>query len=117
MSMRAHQQRKAEEEGAVQISGIVAAGAGYTSTDEMLEEMLDPQDKKFTIARCIKGALGITKIERMVEREKRRRNHPSFRHPAPWIRDIVQMTTFELIFGFLRMLNACTIGFMAGRDD
>merc|ERR1712232_350007 len=83
----------------------------------MLEEMLDPQDKKFTIARCIKGALGITKIERMVEREKRRRNNPNFRHPAPWLRDAVRTTTFELIFGFLMMLNAMTIGFMAGKDE
>jgi voltage-gated sodium channel len=116
MSMR-NAQVKAQEEGAVQISGIVAAGAGYTSTDEMLEEMLDTQEKKFTIGRCIKTALGITRIERMVEIETRRRAHPSFKHPAPFIRNVVHTTTFELIFGLLMILNAMTIGYTAGRDN
>lgn len=110
--------RDSTDEGRVEISGAVAAGANFMTTDAMLEELLDgTQDGRFSILRCIKTCSGLERIDRVVERERRRRASPYFHHRWPYSRDLVATAGFEAVIGCVMMCNGITIGLMAGRGE
>eukprot|EP00928_Gymnodinium_smaydae_P059732 TRINITY_DN4314_c0_g3_i2.p1 TRINITY_DN4314_c0_g3~~TRINITY_DN4314_c0_g3_i2.p1 ORF type:complete len:168 (+),score=34.99 TRINITY_DN4314_c0_g3_i2:357-860(+) len=71
--MQMHEKAQKDEEGGEAIKGIVAAGAGFQTTDQILDELLDNRSK-FLLVRCLKDATGWSKLERKITLERGRRS-------------------------------------------
>jgi len=109
---RMHQ---AEREGP-QIKGIVAAGADFQTTEQMLEDHLDTASKNACV-RWFKKKTGIAAIERAVKMQEKKRKERGYKHKFPCVKRMVQSTYFELAIGAVMILNGATIGMQAGKTS
>jgi len=95
-----------------QLDPTVAAGADYTTTDQMLEEWLDTESRA-PLVRWLKGVTGIRKLETKVAREKNMRARADYMHRCAWLKWVVDTMAFEMFLGVLMFMNGITIGIQA----
>jgi len=121
-----------EESSAFRLDEAAAAGANYMTTQQIIEEVLDTEDKVF-ITRWFKSVTGYSKLMKMAALERSRRRKPDYKHKYPRIEKLVhgkamrvepgqskqtdQGSAFELILGAVLLVNGVLIGIQAGRDE
>merc|ERR1719491_1141342 len=117
---------KIEEEGsAFHVDEATAAGAGYLTTQQILEETLDKSDKS-AFTRWIKQVTGYAWLRKKADKETIRRQKPDYRHRFAVIEKLVhgksmrveygmsksieQGSAFEMILGLILLVNCALIG-------
>jgi len=98
-----------------QLDPTVAAGADYTTTDQMLEEWLDTESRA-PLVRWVKGVTGIRKLETKIARERNRRARDDYVHTFPKVKQLVGHVAFEMCLGVLMFMNGITIGIQASES-
>lgn len=117
---------KIEEEGsAFRVDEATAAGADYLTTQQILEDVLDKEDK-IACTRWIKQVTGYTWLRKKADKTKARRQKPNYQHRCGFIEKLVhgrsmridpgmdkkveQGSAFEMILGFILLVNCALIG-------
>jgi len=125
---------KIDEEGPnVKLGEAAAAGADYVTTQQMLEDVLDKDDKVYFV-RWIKGVTGYAALQKKASIERTKRKKMNYKHRFPRIEifvhgkpmrveagmgkgDDAQASTFELVLGICLMINGLLIGVGASLDE
>jgi len=119
---------KIEEEGsAFRVDEAAAAGADYLTTQQILEDALDKEDK-MACTRWIKQVTGYHWLRKKADQEQSRRQKPTYRHRFAAIEKLVhgkamrvesghgkevnreQGSAFEMILGLILLVNCALIG-------
>lgn len=108
-----NQMLKAQKRGSQE--GAVAVASGYISTDHMLEEALQ-MDSKHRFRRAMLKSVGVLAIIDAARKERRRRAAENYVPQFPCLTRAVESALFELIMGFLMLLNGGLIGVEASFD-
>lgn len=121
-----------EESSAFKLDESAAAGANYMTTQQIIEEVLDTEDK-FFLTRWIKNVTGFSWLMKKATMEKERRKKPDYKHKCLWIEKLVhgktmrvekgmstkqaeQGSAFEMICGLFLIVNGALIGFQASQS-
>lgn len=130
---RGRMHEKIDEEGsAFRLDEAAAAGASYMTTQQILEDVLDTEDKILCI-RWIKGITGYAWVMRKAQWERQKRSKPDYIHRFPRIEKMVHGkpqrvqpgmsktdqdagSVFESVLGFFLICNAALIGIQASGD-
>lgn len=125
---------KIDEEGPnVKLSETAAAGADYVTTQQMLEDVLDKDDKVYCV-RWLKKASGYTALMKKASIERTKRKKMNYKHKFPKIEIFVHgksmrveagmgkgdeggASTFELVLGICLLINGLLIGVQASMDE
>lgn len=116
---------KIEEEGsAFHIDEATAAGAGYLTTQQILEDALDK--KEMACTSWIKQVTGYARLRKKADQERNRRQKPGFQHRFAAVEKLVhgkamrveygmgknteQGSAFEMVLGFILIVNCALIG-------
>lgn len=92
------------------ISAQNMAGAGVTSTEDLIEQALKTK-KKNMMVEFLRKLFGIDRIEVMINYEKRRRLHPNFKPLFPLVHAFINNgMSFELIMFSLVAANSMLTG-------
>eukprot|EP00747_Dinoflagellata_sp_TGD_P065646 gnl/TRDRNA2_/TRDRNA2_154444_c0_seq1.p1 gnl/TRDRNA2_/TRDRNA2_154444_c0~~gnl/TRDRNA2_/TRDRNA2_154444_c0_seq1.p1 ORF type:complete len:698 (-),score=151.83 gnl/TRDRNA2_/TRDRNA2_154444_c0_seq1:91-2184(-) len=113
--LRARREMHKKEE-ANAVDATTMAAAGYQGTEQMLEEVLDTESKIFII-RLMKKLLGINKLNKAINKKKRDRDSPAFRHPYPRLKKLISSNYFEGFLGLLMTTNGILIGIQVSYSD
>lgn len=107
-----------EDRTRAQLDEAAAAGADYTTTAQMIEEVLDTSSKIYVV-KLLKFYTGFSWLEKKANRERNRRRKPEFKHCFPPIHRLAHSVYFEAGLGFILCLNGILIGIttsQAGTD-
>lgn len=125
---------KIEEEGsAFRLDESAAAGADYMTTQQIIEEVLDTEERAPCL-RWIKQITGWSWVMKRAKLEREARAKPDYPHKFPGIEKLVhgkamrvqpgmsktpqeQGSTFELVLGGVLVVNGALIGIQASRDE
>jgi len=124
---------KIDEEGsAFRIDEATAAGAGYQTTQHILEEVLDTKDKIW-VTRWVKNITGFAWLKRKADIQKGLRQRPDYKHRFPRIEILVhgkpmrvnpgedkkveEGCYFEYVLGFILGINCALIGTSVSVDE
>jgi hypothetical protein len=126
---RGKMHNKDEEGGKLKIEESAAAGADYATTQAMIEDVLDTEDKIYFV-RWIKRVTGWSRLMRAAKKERQKRQKVGYHHKFLCIEKLVHgkemrvevgmskdkeanSSAFELILGFVLMVNGVLIGIQA----
>jgi voltage-gated sodium channel len=123
-----------EESSAFKLDEQAAAGAGYLTTQQILEEVLDTDDKILCI-RYLKRVTGWYWLMKKATDERAKRKKLDYKHRCPWIEKLVhgkeqryeegagkeddsasQGSAFEMVLGCVLLVNGLLIGVQASRS-
>lgn len=125
---------KIDEEGsAFRVDEATAAGAGYKTTQQILEDVLDTDDKVYCL-RWIKKTIGYTWLKKKADLERQKRQKPEYKHRFPGIEKLVhgkpmrvepgmsktpanEGSAFEMVLGMVLLINCLLIGFSISAGD
>lgn len=108
MQVRQVDEKAATEAGEMRIDAGVMAGADYTTTAQMLDDVLDV--KRSHALSLFTWAFGLDDFQHRVNKELLRRGNASFKHPFPRINSIVKSTKFDVSIGMIMIVNGVLIG-------
>jgi len=92
------------------ISAKNMAGAGVTSTEELIEQALKTKRKNIWVE-SLRRVFRIDRLEAMINRERRRRAHPNFKPLFPLVHAFINNgMSFELIMFSLVAMNSMLTG-------
>ncbi|CAK0879478.1 unnamed protein product, partial [Prorocentrum cordatum] len=94
--------------GEMRVDAGVMAGADYTTTAQMLDDVLDV--KRSHVMNLIAWVFGLDDFQHRVNKEVLRRSKSDFRHPFPRVSSIVKSTRFDLLIGIIMLVNGVLIG-------
>lgn len=124
---RGKMHHKIEEEGsAMVLDESAAAGANYMTTQQIIEDVLDTEDKVYVV-RWFKNVTGYSWIMKKANLERTKRRKPDYPHKYPKIEILVhgrpmrmdpakgrtppdEGTRFELVLGLFLLVNGALIG-------
>jgi len=123
---------KIDEEGsAFRVDEATAAGAGYQTTQQILEDVLDTDDKVYCV-KWIKQVTGYAWLKKKKDFESQKRKKPEYKHRFPSIEKLVhgkamrvapgmsktpdQGSKFEIVLGFILLVNCLLIGVSVSAD-
>merc|ERR1719343_1658491 len=90
------------------------AGADYTTTAQMLDDVLDV--KRSHAMNLVAWLCGLDDFQQRLNKETLRRGSPNFKHPFPRINSIVKSTRFDLLIGIVMLVNGVLIGIQVSAE-